>query len=167
MTCRQVRANIFPYRRELVRRTVRCDRDDDDDGLPPPEAEFAVHISDVRQAQVGGGGGRVKVVRLLTKGRCARDLVGECRRCGRMTCRVCIRLYNRSERFIGADRALVSVQELHHKVTFVEHARRSSSPSMSYMCYGPADLPHASIIGPSGDASAAVFHIPGFPTWAL
>jgi hypothetical protein len=84
-TCRQVRANLLQYRKMLVSQTLRCEND--------------------TSAPGGGGGGgdnrfwkrtapedpQSVTIPRLTSGRvgaCARDMVGECRRCAAITCRV-------------------------------------------------------------------------------
>jgi hypothetical protein len=69
-TCRQFRANLLEYRSQLVRHTLHCCNEDDD-------------VTAKLSARLRGEftSGRV--------GRCARDMVGDCQRCGRVVCRVC------------------------------------------------------------------------------
>lgn len=77
-TCRQIRANLLQYRNGLVQQTLRCSNEQ----LPPPKGEQEWTISGEEPTQ-----------RRLTSGKvglCARDLVCECRRCGRVVCRVCL-----------------------------------------------------------------------------
>jgi hypothetical protein len=38
----------------------------------------------------GGGGARIERITSGRNGICARDMVGDCRRCGRVVCRVCL-----------------------------------------------------------------------------
>ncbi|KAL5121425.1 hypothetical protein ACEQ8H_000496 [Pleosporales sp. CAS-2024a] len=66
-TCRQFRANLLEYRGQLVRHTLHCGNEAVGSGSLGPE-------------------------RALTSGRvgaCARDMVGECQRCGMVVCRNC------------------------------------------------------------------------------
>ncbi|KAL1852694.1 hypothetical protein Plec18170_005831 [Paecilomyces lecythidis] len=86
-TCRQFRANLLPYRDQLIKQTLRC------------ENEYIETLSDML------GDGAVlpdnlkNILRLLSRdtvdlgkltngkvGRCARDMVSECRRCSRVNC---------------------------------------------------------------------------------
>ena len=78
-TCRQVGANLLQYRRQLVRQTLRCSNEYFNDCLcsktKTPDATW--HI-------LGGSN-------MLTSGKvstCARDMVSDCRSCGRIICRV-------------------------------------------------------------------------------
>ncbi|KAJ9307777.1 hypothetical protein DTO217A2_2781 [Paecilomyces variotii] len=89
-TCRQFRVNLLPYRDQLIKQTLRC------------ENEYIETLSDML------GDGAVlpdnlkNILRLLSRdtvdlgkltsgkvGRCARDMVSECRRCSRVVCRNC------------------------------------------------------------------------------
>ncbi|KAK7185873.1 uncharacterized protein CC84DRAFT_1222411 [Paraphaeosphaeria sporulosa] len=68
-TCRQFRANLLEYRDQLIRHTLHCDFDVEDEAIPRPTGS-----------------------RLLTSGRvarCARDMVAECQRCAAVVCRNC------------------------------------------------------------------------------
>ncbi|KAI9787057.1 MAG: hypothetical protein M1816_007728 [Peltula sp. TS41687] len=83
LACRQVRANMLPCRRELVRWTLRC------------ELDGAVTLAEVLDLDAllrrdGGTYRKDDGIPLRRRGTCARDLVGECRRCGRVICRNCI-----------------------------------------------------------------------------
>ncbi|KAH7055611.1 hypothetical protein B0J12DRAFT_655094 [Macrophomina phaseolina] len=81
-TCRQFRANLLEYRNQLVTQTLRCCNDEVPEEQPSPSSPHdAQH--DWRSAPEGR--------RLLSGkvGKCARDMVGECRKCGVVVCRNC------------------------------------------------------------------------------
>lgn len=78
LTCRQIRANILPYRRELVKRTLRCERD----------CLAVEEVLGARGSQTPGAHVKDQEKLPQRRARCARDLVGDCRRCGRIICRV-------------------------------------------------------------------------------
>lgn len=80
LTCRQIRANILPYRRELVKRTLRCERD----------CLAVEEVLGARGSQTPGAHVKDQEKLPQRRARCARDLVGDCRRCGRIICRNCI-----------------------------------------------------------------------------
>ncbi|OJD23378.1 hypothetical protein ACJ73_05268 [Blastomyces percursus] len=112
MTCRQFRANLLPYRSQLVRETLRCgneplddvpleDSDSSDSSAAPglvvlgasPDIFQAFPLPD---ATAGGSGspGPIRYwgfPRITTRkvGRCARDMVTECQRCMYIVCRNC------------------------------------------------------------------------------
>ncbi|KAI4099681.1 MAG: hypothetical protein LQ339_005846 [Xanthoria mediterranea] len=72
-TCRQFHANLLQYRTRLVQQTLRCENE--------PISDAQTHMiqqSDRRTVLVSG---RVSP--------CARDMVSDCRRCGRVICRNC------------------------------------------------------------------------------
>ncbi|KAH7412358.1 hypothetical protein DE146DRAFT_674640 [Phaeosphaeria sp. MPI-PUGE-AT-0046c] len=78
-TCRQFRVNLLEYRDQLVKHTLHCCNEQDDAAKNAAsritEAKFSLSSS-----------------RSLTSGRvgkCARDTVGECQRCGIVVCRNC------------------------------------------------------------------------------
>ncbi|KAF2260034.1 hypothetical protein CC78DRAFT_620537 [Lojkania enalia] len=79
-TCRQFRANLLEYRDQLVKRSLRCVFEDADMGskLARKLKESHSTFSYARQLMSG------KV------GKCARDMVSECQRCGGVVCRNCI-----------------------------------------------------------------------------
>ncbi|PGH08420.1 hypothetical protein GX51_01247 [Blastomyces parvus] len=109
MTCRQFRANLLPYRSQLVRETLRCANeplDDspskDSDGGDSNAAPGPVVSDDApdifqafpwRNTTTGGTAliGPSSFPRLTTRkvGRCARDMVTECQRCMYTVCRNC------------------------------------------------------------------------------
>jgi hypothetical protein len=86
LTCRQVRANLQSFRHQLVTRTLRCANEGDD------------HPVLRKQLSIGSGLRRLVVSpdttvlrRRITTGKlgkCARDMVCECRKCGTAICRV-------------------------------------------------------------------------------
>lgn len=92
-TCRQFHVNLAPFRQQLVRETLRCENE---------------YIETVAEMLDGGAvlPNSVKsVLRLLSQGsgdpnrmtrgkvgKCARDMVGECRRCAKIVCRVSLHL---------------------------------------------------------------------------
>lgn len=81
-TCRQVRANLLQFRTQLLASTLHCENEDIE---PDPEHVFryrarAADWYFVEAGREAAGVGKV--------GDCARDMVGGCRRCGRIVCRV-------------------------------------------------------------------------------
>ncbi|KAF2729293.1 hypothetical protein EJ04DRAFT_546390 [Polyplosphaeria fusca] len=79
-TCRQFRANLLEYRHELVKLSLHCINEDATVGskLAWKLRESHTNFSSSRQLTSG------KV------GKCARDMVAECQRCGDVVCRNCI-----------------------------------------------------------------------------
>lgn len=85
LTCSQVRANILPFRRQLIKQTVRCEYDARPlMGLPFRYRRLITILTPNINARPDNQPDLV----VLRRGQCARDLVGECRRCGRVICRV-------------------------------------------------------------------------------
>ena len=84
-TCRQFRANLLQYRKQLVRQTLRCVNEQD--GSDPHEA---VRENDLYRTWHISGHRGIRLGRIITGkfGACARDLVADCRRCGTVVCRV-------------------------------------------------------------------------------
>ena len=84
-TCRQFRANLLQYRKQLVRQTLRCVNEQD--GTDPHEA---VRENDLYRTWHISGHRGIRLGRIITGkfGACARDLVADCRRCGTVVCRV-------------------------------------------------------------------------------
>ncbi|GIZ42542.1 hypothetical protein CKM354_000580400 [Cercospora kikuchii] len=86
-TCRQVRANLLQYRTMLIHKTLRCHNESTDPGQRLGDA-----LKASRDAWTAYGRHGVKIDR-ITSGRvgaCARDMVGECRNCGKFMCRNCV-----------------------------------------------------------------------------
>ncbi|KAK2806772.1 hypothetical protein FQN50_005634 [Emmonsiellopsis sp. PD_5] len=73
MTCRQFRANLLPFRSQLVRETLHCRNEPLDDPT--------------RLQREGCSGGTMLTTGKV--GRCARDMVSECQRCAGVICRNC------------------------------------------------------------------------------
>lgn len=86
LTCRQIRANLLQFRNQLISSTLHCENEDIE---PDPEHTFRYRaraadwyfVEGGREA-LGSGAGKF--------GDCARDMVGECRRCSRVVCRVSV-----------------------------------------------------------------------------
>lgn len=89
-TCRQFHANLAPFRHQLVRETLRC------------ENEYIETVAEMLDGRAVLPSSVKSVLRLLSQGtsepgrmtrgkvsKCARDMVGECRRCNKVVCRVC------------------------------------------------------------------------------
>ncbi|KAL3491643.1 hypothetical protein BJX62DRAFT_237073 [Aspergillus germanicus] len=89
-TCRQIYANLAPYRRQLAKQTLRC------------ENEYIETLSDMLHSGSAIPDSVKSVIRLLNRGamssgqltsgkvsKCARDMVAECRGCSRVICRNC------------------------------------------------------------------------------
>lgn len=90
-TCRQIRANLIPYSRQLVKRTLRC------------ETQYNVILNELLREGVSLSEGTNLANQLINEdapkngrlrwgisGLCARDMVGECQRCSKIVCRVSI-----------------------------------------------------------------------------
>lgn len=90
MTCRQFRANLMPFRQQLIKQTLRC------------ENEYIETLSDLLGDRAAIPDSVKHVLRLMSQntgspgrltsgkiGKCARDMVAECRRCSRVVCRNC------------------------------------------------------------------------------
>jgi hypothetical protein len=77
-TCRQFRANLLEYRSQLVKHTLHCCNEDGD-----RESKLGSRLQESQYQTAFDGrltSGRV--------GKCARDMVGDCQRCGEVVCRV-------------------------------------------------------------------------------
>ena len=88
-TCRQFHVNLAPFRQQLVRETLRC------------ENEYIETVEELLDAGTALPNSVKSVLRLLSQGssvsgrmtrgkvgKCARDMVGQCRRCNKIVCRV-------------------------------------------------------------------------------
>ncbi|KAJ5086825.1 hypothetical protein NUU61_008132 [Penicillium alfredii] len=83
-TCRQFHVNLAPFRQQLVRETLRCENEYvetlaemlDGDAVLPSSVKSVLQLLSRGSADTGRMT-RGKV------GKCARDMVGECRRCAR------------------------------------------------------------------------------------
>lgn len=88
-TCRQYRVNLIPFRDQLIKRTLRCENESIQtlNELLAKGAAIPESIKDVIRAMNQGNAdaGRLTSGKI---GKCARDMVGDCRRCARVVCRV-------------------------------------------------------------------------------
>lgn len=92
-TCRQIRANLIPESRQLVKRTLRCETQYNvilneliREGVPLPEG---IKLANRLINDDAPKNGRL---RWGISGLCARDMVAECQRCSKVVCRVSILL---------------------------------------------------------------------------
>ncbi|KAL8826933.1 MAG: hypothetical protein Q9191_003488 [Dirinaria sp. TL-2023a] len=84
-TCRQFRQTLLHYRDSLVQRTLRCEFDQ-----PIDVSGQRVLSSEGQAIQTGGLLRYIGYPTAYSKiGPCARDMVGDCRRCGTIICRNC------------------------------------------------------------------------------
>ncbi|KAI4765617.1 hypothetical protein E4T52_06259 [Aureobasidium sp. EXF-3400] len=85
-TCRQFRANLLQHRRQLIPHTLRCVSDVSAASQKPR----SVKESEEEDAWITRGPAGIRIPRLTSGkfGACARDMVGECRRCGTIVCRL-------------------------------------------------------------------------------
>ncbi len=91
LTCRQFRSNLLPFRRQLVRQTLRCENEAAASPIAGAEARVAVANGAWRLHAAANGVEHHATRPRMTSGKvgaCARDMVGDCRRCGRVVCRV-------------------------------------------------------------------------------
>jgi hypothetical protein len=82
ITCRQIRANLLQFRTQLLASTLHCVNEDVEID-PEHTFRYRARAADWYFLETGGGSGGVGKV-----GDCARDMVGGCRRCGTVVCRV-------------------------------------------------------------------------------
>jgi len=84
LTCRQIRANLLQFRSQLITSTLHCENEDVE--LDPEHTfRYRARAADwyfVESGREAPGSVTGKV------GNCARDMVGGCRRCERIVCRV-------------------------------------------------------------------------------
>lgn len=86
LTCRQIRANLLQFRTQLLTSTLHCENEHVE---LDPEQTFRYRARAADWYSVEGGKDAQGVGKV---GHCARDMVGGCRRCGRVVCRVCFPL---------------------------------------------------------------------------
>ena len=86
-TCRQFRANLLEYRKLLIEQTLRCDNEN---SSPAQRLGNAFNASIQQWTANANSGVAIDRISSGKVGECARDMVGECRKCGSITCRVCI-----------------------------------------------------------------------------
>jgi hypothetical protein len=89
-TCRQFRANLLQHRRQLIPHTLRCVSD----VSASPQKPGVVSSVEADDTWITHGPAGIRIPRLTSGkfGACARDMVGECRRCGVFVCRVSMSL---------------------------------------------------------------------------
>ena len=84
LTCRQIRANLLQFRSQLLTSTLHCENEDVE--LDPEHTfRYRARAADwyfIESGREAPGPSFGKV------GDCARDMVGGCRRCARVVCRV-------------------------------------------------------------------------------
>jgi hypothetical protein len=83
-TCRQFRANLLQYRIMLKTLTLRCANEIPDLAAMSGAEHYDPSVSHMRRMRKTSGrftSGKI--------GPCARDMVGECRKCSEIVCRVC------------------------------------------------------------------------------
>lgn len=81
-TCRQFRANLLQYRKMLKALTLRCQNE-----FPELKGDLNQDVHASSAARMF----RLKKTERITSGKigpCARDMVGECRKCSKIVCRV-------------------------------------------------------------------------------
>lgn len=86
-TCRQVRANLMQYRSLLITKSLRCENEDTS---PAARLGNALHASHAVWTAYGQTGLKVGRITSGKVGACARDMVADCRKCGRIICRNCV-----------------------------------------------------------------------------
>ena len=88
-TCHQFRAILLQSRAQLIARSLRCENErpllSEDDGEDQDHSQPRYRSWDV----VGSYGMMPTRITSGKVGPCARDMVGDCRRCGRIVCRNC------------------------------------------------------------------------------
>ncbi|KAF2669225.1 hypothetical protein BT63DRAFT_413680 [Microthyrium microscopicum] len=87
-TCRQFRGTLLMYRDQLVSRTLRCINEDQNQDSGSALAKAFVDSRSTWQTTPSEN----ESSRRLTSGKigkCARDMVADCRRCGTIVCRNC------------------------------------------------------------------------------
>jgi len=83
LTCRQIRANLLQFRTQLLTLTLRCENEEVE--LDPEHTfRYRARAADWYFVETGRDAHGVGKV-----GDCARDMVGGCKRCGRVVCRNC------------------------------------------------------------------------------
>lgn len=132
LTCRQIRANLLQFRQQLIISTLHCENEEIE---PDPEHTFRYRaraadwyfVESGREA-IGSGAGKF--------GDCARDMVGECRRCNRVVCRNCtikppapVLLRHRHRRICSAC-SRVPLSSLVNPVSIHTHDEPPASPTM-------------------------------------
>jgi hypothetical protein len=133
-TCRQFRANLLQHRRQLIPKTLRCVSD-----APPPSLRIPGSDTEDEDTWVTRGPSGIRIPRLTSGkfGACARDMVGECRRCGTVVCRVSIPPPSQK-----ATSANLPNSELHDKSPLQQRSKVPSSKTLPHMHKSTSILPH-------------------------
>lgn len=138
LTCRQVRANLLQFRTQLLSTTLRCSNEYIQSD-PERTLRYRARSADWYFVEVGrnrAGTGKV--------GQCARDLVGGCRRCGDVICRVCIHnILHGMKLPMNTDSCEI---ELHDQTPSPSPLPLSSPPHLHSMLSSPTGLSRRAII---------------------
>ncbi|KAF1976824.1 hypothetical protein BU23DRAFT_454963 [Bimuria novae-zelandiae CBS 107.79] len=134
-TCRQFRANLLAYRDQLIRHTLHCAFEVDSPGSRLGTRLMEAHANFYAERQLTSG--RV--------GKCARDMVAECQRCGTVVCRNCTVKPPPTPTLRVRHRRLcrTCTKAPLYLLTATKHLRRSSSDTSSPPSTPPALLDHA------------------------
>lgn len=134
-TCRQSRVNLLQFRSQLITQTLRCENECVDHARLLGDA-----LSVSQQAWTAYGMNGIKIGRITSGkvGACARDMVGDCRRCGRTVCRVC---YASSEVIA---QVLMARVELCHQSTAVDCPEGKTPPALPHLHEGAIAQTHDS-----------------------
>jgi len=90
-TCRQVRAELLQHRELLIAQALRCANEHASSAAQSGGGRHTTHEPWYAVATAGSSDGiRFERITSGRVGACARDLVGECRRCNRHVCRNCV-----------------------------------------------------------------------------
>lgn len=135
-TCRQFRANLLQFRKHLVTQSLRCENEE-----PALTKEPESHELDLDGTWHLFSNGGLAVTRLTSGkiGKCARDMVSDCRRCGTVVCRV------RLSRTRANDPEANPTSELHNQSPLCFVASKSTSSPMQHLPHHSNLLPHRSI----------------------
>jgi len=84
-TCRQVRANLLQYRKQLIAQSLRCSRENNERGTTLADGLRGAHLA----WSTNGGPSSFGRITSGKVGKCARDMVADCQHCGTIVCRNC------------------------------------------------------------------------------
>ncbi|QKX63591.1 uncharacterized protein TRUGW13939_10762 [Talaromyces rugulosus] len=151
-TCRQYRVNLMPFRDQLIKRTLRC------------ENEYIQTLNELLAKGAAIPESIKHVVRLMNQGnadaarltsgkigKCARDMVGDCRRCGRVVCRNCtikppsaVMLKNRLRRLCTTCQTAPLVDHLSPE-KWTSNSESDHPPAFTYLAFArtPCDCENA------------------------
>jgi len=134
-TCRQFRANLFQYRTMLKTLTLRCENE-----LPEPPGNLPEDGQGLTTAQLYNQPKRSGRFTGGKVGPCARDMVGECRKCSKIVCRNCIAKPPHPRELKGRHRRLCKVCmkspiNRHTSVTLDDDESTIPSESFTYAAF--------------------------------